>query len=165
MAGSTSKATSLYDYAFDEDVMRQLRKFNLTDQDVMIAQMKSGKYKEVMAVGASGKRSVMIALVVSMIFNGAKSLDDFLADVRDYDESLERACESLCAQAMGNQGRSSSRNDSYGGKRKSSNSLSFGGSAEGGRKKKSSRGSTMGAMVSDGRDLDAQLDSYFADSD
>lgn len=79
---SGSKADALYEYTDDPDIMAACRSLGLGKDEVNIVRLKN--MKNVRAVGASGKRSTMLACVVAMSLNDPDGLDDLWEGLRMY---------------------------------------------------------------------------------
>mmetsp|Transcript_50467 Transcript_50467/g.80095 ORF Transcript_50467/g.80095 Transcript_50467/m.80095 type:complete len:353 (+) Transcript_50467:77-1135(+) len=99
-ADSMTKATGLYDYAYDDDIMQELFARGYNEQDVVLAKMKPREFPNVYAVGATGKRSVMLGLCVALIIQNKISPANFAHEARQYQERLEQPCRELAELAI-----------------------------------------------------------------
>jgi len=99
-ADSMTKATGLYDYAYDDDIMHELFARGYNEQDVVLAKMKGREYNDMYAAGATGKRSVMLSLCVALIIQKKITPESFAAEARAYQERLEGPCRELAYLAV-----------------------------------------------------------------
>jgi len=63
---SGAKADSLYGYFSDRDIDGACRRIGLRPDDIMVARVKKEDFSHVKAVGTTGKRSVVLAIVVGL---------------------------------------------------------------------------------------------------
>ncbi|CAK0805600.1 unnamed protein product [Prorocentrum cordatum] len=67
--GTTGKADSVYEYTADQEISDWCFRKGLPDQGVSIVRLKARHMRHVKAVGIGAKRSLILALVVSLILN------------------------------------------------------------------------------------------------
>lgn len=63
---ASGKADSLYEYCDDEKVIAEGKKLGLSEDELSIVRLKAKELRHVKAVGTTGKRSVMLAVVVEL---------------------------------------------------------------------------------------------------
>jgi len=81
-ADSESKADKCYEYCDDEKIEKACHRLGFSSHDIVVASVLG--HPSVIAVGASGKRSVMMACVVAMSMRDPEGLDDLWKDLRFY---------------------------------------------------------------------------------
>lgn len=80
---STAKADSLYVVCDDKGISAECRQLGLRDDDLTIASLKNG-LRHVKAVGTTGKRSVMMAVVVALALEKGDELGELWKELRAY---------------------------------------------------------------------------------
>lgn len=81
---STGKADSLYEYCDDRDILRECRRLGLRDDELAIVCVRQRELRHVKAVGTSGKRSVMLAVVVALALQHGFDLKAMCRELRAY---------------------------------------------------------------------------------
>jgi len=81
---SSGKADSLYEYCDDDDIVAECRRLGLREEDLSLVRLKQSNLKHVKAVGTTGKRSVMLAVVVALALEDGDALGELWKELRDY---------------------------------------------------------------------------------
>lgn len=81
---SSGKADSLYQYCEDEDIQWECRRLGLRDEDLSLVRLRQQGLSHVKAVGTTGKRSVMLAVVVALALEDGDALDGLWKELKDY---------------------------------------------------------------------------------
>lgn len=82
---ATGKADSLYEYVDDDRVIKEARKLGLTEDELGIVRLKAKELRHVKAVGTTGKRSVMLAVVVALALEDPdNAMDALWKELRAY---------------------------------------------------------------------------------
>lgn len=86
--GSCGKADGLFEYYQDRDIMAALsQKLKLSKDEVSIARLKSRP--DLIAVGTTGKRSVMLALCLVLAWDDQTASSMLESDIQECDKSLK----------------------------------------------------------------------------
>jgi len=85
---SESKADALYEYCNDKEILTECGGLGFQKEELFIARFR--QLKDVKAVGTTGKRSTMIALIVALVLQDKISDQTLMKAVRDYDRTLEK---------------------------------------------------------------------------
>lgn len=97
---SSGKADSLYEFCDDKQVISACRRdCHLSDQDIGLVTVKRSDLSHIKAVGTSGKRSIMMAVVVALVLHDEVQCDDFQMEVWEYDKSLWKPLDQLIRAA------------------------------------------------------------------
>lgn len=87
-SGSCGKADGLFEYFQDRDVMAAChQKLKLTKDELSIARLKSRP--DLIAVGTTGKRSVMLALCLVLAWDDQTASNMLESDIQESDKSLK----------------------------------------------------------------------------
>eukprot|EP00443_Scrippsiella_acuminata_P045298 CAMPEP_0115263200 /NCGR_PEP_ID=MMETSP0270-20121206/49786_1 /TAXON_ID=71861 /ORGANISM="Scrippsiella trochoidea, Strain CCMP3099" /LENGTH=320 /DNA_ID=CAMNT_0002679171 /DNA_START=23 /DNA_END=981 /DNA_ORIENTATION=+ len=89
---SLRKADSLYQYVADKTLQAECLKIGFCKEDVFVAKLSCDTMQEangLKAVGVSGKRSVMLSLVLALLIDGWIKFDYLLKEVCAYDAKLK----------------------------------------------------------------------------
>lgn len=79
------KADSLFEYIEDERIVAEGRRLGLTEDEMSIVRLKSKSLRHVKAVGTTGKRSVMLAVVVALALEDPdNTMDGLWKELRAY---------------------------------------------------------------------------------
>lgn len=90
----SAKADSVYEYIEDVDILRECETtLGLTKQDIGLVRFKREDLQGVKAIGTTGKRSVMLALVIALVLHRDDPHEALWKELREY--SLDKAFLSL----------------------------------------------------------------------
>jgi len=93
---STGKADSLFEFCNDRDVMSVCkRELQLTDQDMGLVSLKRSDLSHIKAIGTSGKRSIVMAVVVALVIHNEVQCEDLQKEVWEYDKKLFKPLDQL----------------------------------------------------------------------
>lgn len=95
----SGKAMSQFEYVNDAYISSALRRVSIDPTQCMIAKVTKKGLEHIKAVGASGKRSVMIAVVAALAVHGALDLVSFGKELKDYSMILRDAVKALLRTA------------------------------------------------------------------
>jgi len=98
--GSDGKADGLFEYFNARELVSACCSLGLTKDDVFLARLKRAGLQEVQAVGTTGKRSVMLALVVALVLQERVQAESMMKTVRGFDRALEEPFLSLVRRAL-----------------------------------------------------------------
>jgi len=98
---SDGKAGALYEYCRDDEIMNGCRTLGLSNQEAFIARLTPKAFRDVMAVGATGKRSVMLGLVIALLLQRRVPVAQLRAAVDGYDAGLWAPLEAILQRATG----------------------------------------------------------------
>lgn len=82
---SSGKAELLYEYFEDGDILAECCRLGLKGEDLSLVRLRDNDLKHVKAVGTTGKRSVMLAIVVALALEDDRKLGGLWNDLREYE--------------------------------------------------------------------------------
>merc|ERR1719210_1045040 len=81
---TSGRADSLYEYCEDDDIFSECRRLGFTGDELSIVRLKQRDLRHVKAVGTTGKRSVMLSVVVALALEDGGALGELWRELRDY---------------------------------------------------------------------------------
>mmetsp|Transcript_111815 Transcript_111815/g.311149 ORF Transcript_111815/g.311149 Transcript_111815/m.311149 type:complete len:689 (-) Transcript_111815:340-2406(-) len=97
---SESKADALYDFYLDKEILAECCQLGLSKDEVAIARLRRADVRNIKAAGTTGKRSVMLALVVALVLHDKVQVERLMKDMCEYDSALEQPFLALVRSAM-----------------------------------------------------------------
>merc|ERR1719221_863226 len=81
---TSGRADSLYEYCEDDDIFSECQRLGFTDDEMSVVRLKQRDLRHVKAVGTTGKRSVMLSVVVALALEDGGALGELWRELRDY---------------------------------------------------------------------------------
>eukprot|EP00446_Apocalathium_sp_SHHI-4_P033792 CAMPEP_0177313064 /NCGR_PEP_ID=MMETSP0368-20130122/11213_1 /TAXON_ID=447022 ORGANISM="Scrippsiella hangoei-like, Strain SHHI-4" /NCGR_SAMPLE_ID=MMETSP0368 /ASSEMBLY_ACC=CAM_ASM_000363 /LENGTH=434 /DNA_ID=CAMNT_0018772145 /DNA_START=24 /DNA_END=1328 /DNA_ORIENTATION=+ len=102
----SGKADGVYEYIEDSRILAECRrKFGMSAQETGIAQVKRPDLQHLKAVGTTGKRSMMLSVLVAFALHVEDNLQHMRQDVIKFDAKLGKAFEALICLACQSAGK------------------------------------------------------------
>jgi len=102
----SGKADGVYEYIEDSRILAECRrKFGMSAQETGIAQVKRPDLQHLKAVGTTGKRSMMLSVLVAFALHVEDNLEHMRQDVIKFDAKLGEAFEALIRLACQSAGK------------------------------------------------------------
>ena len=78
------KADALYEPCFDQEIIKDCRRWGFNLKGIRIARLRHKDLNHVKAVGTTGKRSLMLALVVALVWSQEEKLRNLWKELRGH---------------------------------------------------------------------------------
>jgi len=82
------KVDGIFDYCQDREIMTECRALGFAKEEVCIVRLKDPEFRDIRGVGASGKRSGMLALVIGLYMHHKIVPEQIFRDIKGYDETV-----------------------------------------------------------------------------
>jgi len=98
---SEGKAGGLYEYCNDREILAGCRGMGIPSNEAFVGRIAAAELQGVRAVGTTGKRSVMLALVIALLLQRRVGVSQFRAAVEDYSAELWPPLAAILRRARG----------------------------------------------------------------